>query len=686
MASFMHESHPPAIPVETTNTTPAPEDAVPNPDIGDFVSVSVESSGGFTSISIEPPEGSSRTPCDICCVVDVSGSMSTEAKMVSSDSGTESHGFTILDIVKHALRTIIHTLDDGDRLALVAYNSSARTVFDLVEMNEAGKRQAETGVNGMQPGGTTNIWDGLHTGMEILRNAPASGRYACVLLLTDGLPNVIPPRGHIPMLQKYRDQHQQLPCRINTFGFGYSLDSELLSDFAREGNGMYSFIPDCAMVGTVFVNALSNLLSTFATNITLSIEPTNGAQIQGNTVLGGYPAQFASWGVSMDLGSLSFGQSKDIVLPWVMPERDSSVPYLELCVACTHVRSGKQLEIKEVGTVETVNSEKVANQKFRLKLADCLTEVLKASRGANHASSRQMIEDLCREMDGSGINNSYIDDMKIDLQREATLAIANGSDFNRWGKHYLPSLLQAHRLQQCNNFKDPGVQHYGGSLFQQIRDIADDAFCKLPPPKPSRPPVSGAAPRRPVSMASYNNASNPCFAGESLVLMANRDYKQVKSIVAGDQVYCQGGKPSRVACVVKTQCGNGKACLAAFEGGLLVTPYHPVKMGGQWHFPCDLVQVLEYPCEYVYSFVLEDNHSMMINGIECITLGHKLEENEVVKHAYFGTDWVIQDLKRLPGWAYGLVELGPNAVVRNEKSGRICRLASSLDTSGIMCG
>ena len=31
----------------------------------------------------------------------------------------------------------------------------------------------------------------------------------------------------------------------------------------------------------------------------------------------------------------------------------------------------------------------------------------------------------------------------------------------KWGRHYLPSLARAHLLQQCNNFKDPGVQGYG---------------------------------------------------------------------------------------------------------------------------------------------------------------------------------------------------------------------------------
>ena len=58
---------------------------------------------------------------------------------------------------------------------------------------------------------------------------------AAVLLLTDGQPNVIPPRGHVPMLQQYKDEHD-LICSISTFGFGYRLDSPLLRDLAREGD------------------------------------------------------------------------------------------------------------------------------------------------------------------------------------------------------------------------------------------------------------------------------------------------------------------------------------------------------------------------------------------------------------------------------------------------------------------
>ena len=41
-----------------------------------------------------------------------------------------------LDIVKHAVRTVMHTLGAGDRLAIVAFDSYAETAFALGEMTE----------------------------------------------------------------------------------------------------------------------------------------------------------------------------------------------------------------------------------------------------------------------------------------------------------------------------------------------------------------------------------------------------------------------------------------------------------------------------------------------------------------------------------------------------------------------
>ncbi len=92
------------------------------------------------------------------------------------------------------------------------------------------------------------MWDGIYTGLEVIRKGTASAKAnaqfkpnpnAAVFVLTDGQPNVEPPRGHLPSLNKYRtDCGGVLPAVVHTFGFGYSLDSQLLYDFAIASNGM----------------------------------------------------------------------------------------------------------------------------------------------------------------------------------------------------------------------------------------------------------------------------------------------------------------------------------------------------------------------------------------------------------------------------------------------------------------
>jgi len=145
-------------------------------------------------------------------------------------------------------------------------------------MDEDGKRRASQILDTLTPGGGTNLWDGLHAGMEVVRVWSNASRGSAVLLLTDGCPNVVPPRGHQAMLSRYKDSNPNMNCSISTFGFGYSLDSELLNELAILGNGQYSFIPDAGFVGTTFVHASSNILSTVARRVVLKVSSeSNGS-------------------------------------------------------------------------------------------------------------------------------------------------------------------------------------------------------------------------------------------------------------------------------------------------------------------------------------------------------------------------------------------------------------------------
>ena len=88
---------------------------------------------------------------------------------------------------------------------------------------------------------------------------------------------------------------------------------------------------------------------------------------------------------------------------------------------------------------------------------------------------------------------------------------------------------------------------------------------------------------------------------------------------------------------------------------LLVTPWHPIKHKGQWEFPNNLDKTKKYDMPFVYSFVVENSSTVYIDGYECITLGHGIENDDVASHDFWGTEKVIDCLKSKSDWDNGEV-------------------------------
>jgi len=172
----------------------------------------------------------------------------------------------------------------------------------------------------------------------------------------------------------------------------------------------------------------------------------------------------------------------------------------------------------------------------------------------------------------------------------------------------------------------------------------------------------------------YNDRSAGCIDGMCLVLMANGSIKRVRDVVKGDCVRAGNGRIAEVRCVVVALCENSVNDLVELDGGLRLTPYHPVQLAGKWHFPGSLGDVVLQSCPAVYNFVLSSEHSIMINGVACVTLGHGFTE-PVVQHPFFGTSTVIQDLKALrqgTSFESGLIRFGPGCLMRDRETGLLC--------------
>ena len=72
-------------------------------------------------------------------------------------------------------------------------------------MNKHGKQVALNIIKNLEGKGTTNIWEGLRIALEMLKTINLKNKNLFTILLTDGEPNLNPPRGIVPTLKKYID-------------------------------------------------------------------------------------------------------------------------------------------------------------------------------------------------------------------------------------------------------------------------------------------------------------------------------------------------------------------------------------------------------------------------------------------------------------------------------------------------
>ena len=592
--------------------------------------------------------------------------MGTGATVQNGKGVQEQTGLSVLDVTKHAVKTMLQVLGPDDRLSLVKYSDEATVVFELTMMDEGGKTSAVLALENMSPENSTNLWDGLHKGMEVVRNRDGAdeSRAATIMILTDGQPNIVPPRGHVPMLKRYFDKHSNFTCTINTYGFGNSLDSELLDAIANETNGSYAFIPDSGFVGTIFVNSISNVIATAATKAELSFEVNDQESVEIIDAVGSNThLKPTSWGAKLEIGNLPYEQDRSFLL---RVKRKGDRP-LDGAITAT-------LQYVPVGTTQTLSissdaifvptedSAEIRSQYCRGKFFEDVRYGI-----SNRANAPARLAELTKCIEDAP-TGPFLTALLEDVKGQVTMGLTRDEYFRKWGKHFLLSLSRAHLLQRCLNFKDPGVQFYGGQLFNEVRDEADDAFNKLPPPKPSG--IQQGA-RAVASMASYNNCYGGCFDGEGNVAMFDGTVRQVKDLKKGDVILTRNGEMTRIVCIVRTTMRDGTCPMVELKNGVKLTPWHPVHVDGEWKFPNDLGTLSDHAMPYIYNAVVDRGHALNINGIDCVTLGHHLKENKVVEHAYFGTDAVLNDLKQMQGWNDGYICTTEGGMVRDPVTGLV---------------
>jgi hypothetical protein len=523
-----------------------------------------------------------------------------------------------------------------------------------------------------------------------------------------------PRKGYVSMLR----QMMPLPASIHTFGFGYSLNSGLLKSIAEVAGGSYAFIPDTGMVGTVFVHAVANLQATCATDAVLTLDFPSHVQLESamGESLDQAPTRGYSYQqetrtqLKMTLGNVIYGQSRNLMLrvknmdllrkheksgfydPPIVQARLSFRPALvdnspeTETTARPRTRFARNMLMQSMSSVpalplETISqschileesslpTEFIAYHESRAQICSFLSYIFPInSQSQRHSRHRKQLtrieQDLAtlvatipaRDHDDA-LNRSLMEDLTgLEPQGQVSLAVESDEYYVKWGAHYLPSYLDAHTRQMCNTFKDPGPLQYGvhSPLFIKCRDRLDDAFDRLPPPKPTLAARGNYAARNShshghgqghtFSMSVYNSAGGPCFAASTPVQLASGRSVAISALRRGIKVSTPAGA-RRVAMVLRTPVKEALMCRLGED--LLVTPWHPVctePRAKTWAFPAAVST--NPPVRYtgsVYSVLLERDgtlpmaHAIQVAGVWGVTLGHGIVAGgDVRAHAFLG--------------------------------------------------
>ncbi|ORY61500.1 hint-domain-containing protein [Pseudomassariella vexata] len=658
-------------------------------------------------IKIEPPREPqdgilSHVPCDIVLVIDVSVSMHDLAPAMgvneNGDMVQENAGFTVLDITKHAALTVLETMDENDRLGIVTFSTAAKIIQRLLPMTASNKELAAESIRGMRVESATNLWDGIREGQGLFEDEFNTGRVPAVMVLTDGQPNHgDPDRGYVATIRSM----QPLPATIHTFGFGYNIKSGLLKSIAEIGGGNYAFIPDSGMVGTVFINAMAHLQSTFANKCVLEIIHPKFIELQtttGKTVDTGDQHEqektgrsqlndiFCSSGttdhqkLTIKLGNVQYGQSRDIYLRYESnlspvdhdPDFDITAEFkYSLMQSPQYSVSARKDLLEETDLPQPV----IAYHQSKSMLCKYLSSLFPMLSNGERLHRQDPLfrairfRDLMDRMPASNHADPFNTSLMEDVQGQVQLAALNDSYFQRWGRHYFLSLWEAHEKQICNTFKDPGVQVYGidSPLFLKCKEALETAFSQRV--KPLAPSRSGEADQRYKSggailpIEKYNDKNGGCFAGSSLAALASGHQVAVCKLRKGMAVQTPLGS-RQVAAILKM---GAKRMVMCQVGNLTVTPWHPIMdYEGVNGYSGAIYSVLLEPDEAV------DAHAIKADGVWGVTLGHGLlAGTDVRAHRFLGDyERVAESFKTIGADNRGFVRSA--GVRRDGKTGRIC--------------
>ncbi len=205
------------------------------------------------SVRTQSTGRSRQTPLNLVVLLDRSGSMERPDRQA---------------IVRQALESLASSLQDSDRISLVAFARESRLWADGLPGSEA--RQALEQLSKLIPEGGTNLETALDTAYMTAKKHFFPQGLNRVILMTDGAANL--GNTDTAALRSQVESHRRAGIALDCFGIGWDgYDDQRLEALTRNGDGRYAFLNNAAQVEADFRRQLTGALNVAARNVKVQI-------------------------------------------------------------------------------------------------------------------------------------------------------------------------------------------------------------------------------------------------------------------------------------------------------------------------------------------------------------------------------------------------------------------------------
>lgn len=200
-----------------------------------------------------PPAAAGRLPLTVTLVLDTSGSM----------SGTP------IDLEREAVKAIASTLQQGDVVSAVTWNTSQSVLLEGYTVTGPDDPTLVSLANGLSADGGTDLDSGLKTGYALANTYRGNDRINRVVLISDGQANVGVTAEEI-IGQNAQDKDAEGIYLVGV-GVGDGLNDTLMDTVTDAGRGAYIYLDSPEEASRMFVDRFSESVLVAARDVRIEL-------------------------------------------------------------------------------------------------------------------------------------------------------------------------------------------------------------------------------------------------------------------------------------------------------------------------------------------------------------------------------------------------------------------------------